>query len=121
MQRHCNLGLGILPILLCLMLGSSVITTYVISVCNGHVYPFLPTISDTGGQEPESNVFGLLIGISSFLSLVVAVVRFLQYRFHCEVEEESIARVLCVNKFGLVLGILCSIGMAVVAAYQVSI
>eukprot|EP00106_Octopus_bimaculoides_P020110 XP_014787552.1 PREDICTED: DNA damage-regulated autophagy modulator protein 2-like [Octopus bimaculoides] len=61
------LGLEMLPISLVVVTFLTFITTYVISVSNGHVTPYLPYISDTGAKSPESCIFGQLLTVSTII------------------------------------------------------
>uniref|UniRef100_A0A0L8FRN2 CWH43-like N-terminal domain-containing protein n=1 Tax=Octopus bimaculoides TaxID=37653 RepID=A0A0L8FRN2_OCTBM len=63
------LGLEMLPISLVVVTFLTFITTYVISVSNGHVTPYLPYISDTGAKSPESCIFGQLLTVSTIIGL----------------------------------------------------
>ncbi|XP_065669751.1 DNA damage-regulated autophagy modulator protein 1 [Hydra vulgaris] len=111
-------GLGIFPVLfgVCVML--TFIITYTIAVSDGHIYPFFPTISDTGSQKPESNVFGLLLSICSFLGFIVVVIRFIQFNHILETNELIVSRVLLINKVALFFGVVACFGAVVVANFQ---
>ncbi|XP_002154871.3 DNA damage-regulated autophagy modulator protein 1 isoform X2 [Hydra vulgaris] len=122
--KHCNCscvskyGLGIFPILfgVCVML--TFIISYTIAVIDRHIDPFFPRISDTGSKKPESNVFGLLLSICSFLGFSVAVIRFIQLNHKLKTNELIASRVLLINKIGLFFGVVACFGVVVVANFQ---
>ena len=111
--------LGVLPLLFSLCSIITIIITYSVSVADGDVYPWLPAISDTGGIPPESNIFGFCLSACSFIGLMSVVVRYYQYRFISENNEEHRSTIVCVNKLALVVGIVSTSGALVVAAFQV--
>ena len=113
-------GLGYLPVGLAVFGALTVITTYILAVTHGDVYPFLPTISATGEIEPERNIFTLCVGIATFLGVVVVTVRYKQYQYmlkHVELEKHRLKRI---NKLGFAMGVTAFFGLAVVASFQVS-
>ena len=112
-------GLGFLPIAFAALTSITVITTYVLAVSYGHVYPLLPTISETGEVEPERNLFSLLLCLSSFMGFIIVVVRYKQYKFVSEYNELEQRKLIRVNKFAVVLGVITCAGGAVVATFQV--
>jgi len=114
----CHFGLGLLPVLLAVCMSLTFITTYVIAVAYNHVYPYLPTISDTGGKKPESNYFGVLLSLCSFLAFLVMWTRFVQFRHISEYNEEEHSKLLFLNKLSFAVGILACIGAIVVAGFQ---
>lgn len=116
--RNIFCKLGVVPFLFSCGSILTILITYTISVAREDVYPFFPTISDTGGIPPESNVFGFLLSLCSFLGFVSVLIRYYQYRFISESNEEHRPRLLCVNKLSLCLGITSTTGALIVAAFQ---
>lgn len=112
-------GLGILPIAFAVLTAITVITTYVLAVLYSHVYPFFPTISETGEEEPERNVFSLLLCLSSFIGFIVVIIRYKQYRFVSEYNELEQRKLVKINKLTVVLGVITCAGGAIVATFQV--
>lgn len=110
-------GLGIFPVLFMVCSILTFLVTYMISVSDGHVYPYFPTISDTGGHKPEQNIFSLFLSISSFLGLIVTLIRYIQFRFICRGIEQS--RLTYLNILGLIMGVVATVGAGLVAAFQV--
>lgn len=115
---NCFCRLGILPFLFSICSICTIIITYAVSVARDDVYPFFPAISDTGGIPPESNVFGFFLSACAFLGFVSVLIRYYQFRFISENNEEHRARLLCVNKIALILGVISIGGALVVAAFQ---
>jgi len=111
--------LGVLPLLFSLCSIITIIITYSVSVSNGHVYPWLPAISDTGGIPPESNIFGFCLSACSFFGFVSVIVRYYQYRFISENNEEHRSTLVFINKLSVLVGIVSTSGALVVAAFQV--
>lgn len=112
-------GLGILPVLFVTCSVLTFLVTYMVAVANGHVYPYFPTISDTGGYKPEQNIFSLFLSISSFLGFVTIIVRYIHFRFVTRGLDQN--RISFINILGLVFGIIATVGAGLVAAFQVSL
>ena len=112
-----SLGLGIIPVMFMVCSCLTILITYMISISNGHNYPYFPTISNTGRKKPEANIFSLFLSISSFLGLVTVIIRYFQFRFISRgVDSDRIVRL---NKIALLAGIISTVGASLVAAYQV--
>ncbi|XP_035674473.1 DNA damage-regulated autophagy modulator protein 1-like [Branchiostoma floridae] len=108
-------GLSFLPIGLGLWTTATMVTTYIMAVLRGDVVPDFPYISDTGDKIPESCVFGQMLNISAFLSLGTMYVRYKQV----EAMNRSDSRCLrLLNKAGLWVGLLTSVGLTLVANFQ---
>eukprot|EP00794_Sanderia_malayensis_P007330 gene7331-8150_t len=118
MPRYCSHGLGFLPACFTALCTITVIITYIIAVSKGHVSAFLPTISETGLIEPESNVFSLLLSLGSFLGFLTIVVRYVQYNSITEYNEQEQRTIIKVNKLGVIVGVITCIGGAIVASFQ---
>ncbi len=119
MSKYCNHGLGFLPASFASLCGLTVITTYIISVSNGHVNAFFPTMSQTGVTEPESNIFSLFLSLGSFLGFLTICVRYVQFNFVTEYNEQEQRKIIKVNQVGLAIGAVTCIGAAIVASFQV--
>ena len=119
MRGHCTAGLGSLPAVFVAFSSVTVISTYIIAVSYGHVYPYLPTISYTGIKEPERNIFTLCMGISSFMGTMVVTVRYKQFKFISEYNVQEQNRLIKINNLGVFLGLLSFFGGAIVASFQV--
>ena len=119
MPRFCSYGLGFLPACFSALCALTIITTYIMAVCAGHVYAFFPTISETGVAEPERNIFSLMLSLGSFLGFLTIAVRYVQYNFIAEYIEQERRKVIIVNRVCLVVGTIVCIGGALVASFQV--
>ncbi|KAH8853122.1 DNA damage-regulated autophagy modulator protein 2 [Schistosoma japonicum] len=62
-----HIGLQWVALLLALIMSSTVLMTYLISVNRGHVNAELPFISSTGAYPPESCIFGEGLNLAAFL------------------------------------------------------
>ena len=88
------------------------------AVIGGHVYPFLPSISDTGTRIPEANVFSLLMNISIILALANYFTRYFQCQHqarHCGDNREKIFKY---NHISLMVALTSLFGALVVANVQ---
>jgi len=116
-----SVGLGIFPVLFCCCSGLTFLITYVVAVGEHHLYPWLPTISDTGSYKPEANIFSLFLSICSFLSFIVVFIRFKQFQYISNgingISYSS--RFSMWNKGSFVFGVISAIGAGIVAAFQV--
>lgn len=83
------------------------------------VNAWFPTISQTADHSPESNVFGQLFNICSFLGAVTVFVRYLQLRHDADWNERDRPALLKLNRASLAFGLLFSFGSSLVANFQV--
>ncbi|XP_072915854.1 DNA damage-regulated autophagy modulator protein 1 isoform X2 [Hemitrygon akajei] len=104
-----------LPSALVIWSSTAFIISFIIAVSDGHVFPLVPFISDTGANPPESCVFGLMVNISAFLG---AFTMYVQYKMLQTLNEENPIISPCWNHAALVLGLLGSLGMCIVANFQ---
>lgn len=116
-----DIRLGTLPVVTALFTSLTFIITYIISVYDGHVYPYFPTISNTGGRKPESNIFSVLLSVSSFLMFLVMWIRYIQYKHDSDYNETEHGKLLFANKLSFAVGIVACIGALVVAGFQVCV
>ncbi|XP_075456750.1 DNA damage-regulated autophagy modulator protein 1 isoform X3 [Ascaphus truei] len=108
-------GMAYMPSILVIWSSASFIVPYLISVLNGHVVPFVPYISDTGANPPESGVFGFMISVSAVLG---AATMYTRYKI---VEKQNDTFRFINNSFNilsLAIGLLGCIGMGIVATFQ---
>ncbi|XP_019639846.1 PREDICTED: DNA damage-regulated autophagy modulator protein 1-like isoform X1 [Branchiostoma belcheri] len=108
-------GLSFLPIGLGVWTTATMVTTYIMAVLRGDVVPDFPYISDTGDKIPESCVFGQMLNISAFLSLGTMYVRYKQVE---AMNQTNSRGVRLLNKVGLWVGLLTSVGLTLVANFQ---
>ena len=113
-----GIGFGFLPIVWSIFSLGAPIVSYAVSVWNGHVYPFLPAISDTGSKSPESNLFSMLLNLSTFVSLFNIYVRYYQCGLQirrCMDIKDTLVRL---NKIGLLFAGFSIFGGVIVANFQ---
>ncbi|XP_066916428.1 modulator of macroautophagy TMEM150B-B-like isoform X1 [Clytia hemisphaerica] len=103
-----------LPIISSLCSFIACLMAYIIGVNSGTLkpLPFIPYISDTGDFKPNSSIFTLFLILSSFATLVIAIVRF--YQIAAE------ARCSIANRAALVSAFLFLLGKIVVSSFQLS-
>ena len=118
MVFDCSFGLGYLPVLWSLFTIAALAVSYIMAVMENHVYPFLPSISATGSNIPESNIFSLLMNVSIILAASNYFTRYFQCQHqarHCGDNRELIYRY---NQFSLVVSIVSLGGALLVANIQ---
>lgn len=115
--------LNILPICFVFILVVSLVTSFTIAVCDSDITPWFPAISDTATETPESNIFGQLVNIASFVGLMVVYVRYLQVKRDLEVEHVhgNRDRATVLNRWSLFFGLTAIFGSSIVANFPVSI
>ncbi|CAC5401683.1 DRAM2 [Mytilus coruscus] len=111
----CFRGLSYLPILLVLTSFATFIVSYIIAIVRHDVSPYFPYISDTGTKPPESCIFGQFLNISAALAIATMYVR---YKLVSQISVGEDTKLACLNKAGLVLGILSALGLSMVANFQ---
>lgn len=118
MSVDCSFGLGYLPVMWSVFTLLAFLTSYTMSVVVGHVYPILPSISDTGMKIPEANVFSLLMNVSIILALANYSTRYFQCQHqarHCGESRELIYKY---NHISLILALTSILGGLIVANVQ---
>lgn len=102
---------------MCLVVTSSAtfVVSYIIAILKDDVSPYFPYISDTGTKPPESCIFGQFLNISSALAIATMYVRYKLVAQICIGEDRKL---MCLNKAGLVLGLLSALGLSMVANFQ---
>lgn len=112
-------GLGWLCILLVICSVVTVVSSYCVALSHGHIYPFLPAISETGVLFPEKYVFRELTNLTAFLFISNAFVRFMQYKLVAEQCREEHVKLRRLNKVAFVVAILAGVGMTFVANFEI--
>ena len=106
----------LLPVLCFLFICISIFTPYIIAVSLKHVYAFLPSISKTAAYEPEGSIFGFILtfGLMSILA------RYLQLdaTVQGDLDQAIPRKVTKLNKAAVPFGVLCLVGVLVVANIQ---
>lgn len=95
------------------------VSSYCVALSYGHIYPFLPAISETGVLFPEKYVFRELANLSAFLFISNAFVRFMQYKLVAEQYPEDNVKLHRLNKLAFVVAILAGLGMTLVANFEI--
>lgn len=112
----CCRGMSYLPLLLVLLSVTTFVVTYIIAISRGDVTAEFPYISDTGAEPPESCIFSQLVNTCAALCLCTIYVRYKLVEVLGNAREDTKLRRL--NKAGLVLGIIISVGLSLVANFQ---
>ncbi|XP_069133896.1 DNA damage-regulated autophagy modulator protein 2-like isoform X2 [Argopecten irradians] len=114
-MQLCGGGLGYLPIALVVVSCGTFIGSYIIAVLNKDIAPYFPYISDTGTKPPESCIFGQFLNIAATLAFCTMYVR---YKLVESLTGHEDGRLRRLNKAGLFLGTLSSLGLSIVANFQ---
>ncbi|KAH3886517.1 DNA damage-regulated autophagy modulator protein 2-like [Dreissena polymorpha] len=111
----CLHGMSYLPILLVVLSTATFISTYIIAIYKDDVSADFPYISDTGTKPPESCIFGQFLNISAAICLCTVYVRYKLVESLSTTDDQMLR---CLNKWGLALGIITSLGLSIVANFQ---
>ncbi|KAL3843026.1 hypothetical protein ACJMK2_020984 [Sinanodonta woodiana] len=111
----CRRGFQWLPISVVVLSVATFVCTYIIAVVRGDVSAIFPYISDTGTEIPESCVFGQFLNMAAILALGTMYVR---YKLVQTLGGHEDSRLRCLNKAGLVMGVLSAFGLTLVANFQ---
>ncbi|XP_052065835.1 DNA damage-regulated autophagy modulator protein 1-like isoform X1 [Mytilus californianus] len=110
----------ILPIVTNVWIWFSFATTYGLAVAQNHTFPDFPYISYTGVEEPESGIFTFCVAVSAIMLAANAEMRFLFIREKMTRNRANFSKHWQrANTAGLVLAILSSLGLLLVACFQV--
>ncbi|XP_071831070.1 DNA damage-regulated autophagy modulator protein 2-like [Apostichopus japonicus] len=113
MEGCRGLCLVLLPIALAILGPIMLVTSYTIAVLHGDVAKLFPYISDTGGDAPESCIFGQFLNMISLIMFVGVMLRYKQ------VDSMVITLGLHrLNGLTVFLGCLCALGGSLVANFQ---
>ena len=111
----------LLPVVWPLLICITITTPYIIAVSVHHVSPFLPSISKAATFDPQASVFGFLMTFVAFYGLVMVVSRYLQLKaVPGDLKEEVLRKVIKLNKYAVLFGICCLIGVVLVATVRSS-
>ncbi|EYC35706.1 hypothetical protein Y032_0997g3342 [Ancylostoma ceylanicum] len=111
------LGAAHLPILFGVLFSINLGTTYILAVVKSDVEPIFPYVSAAGDHRPESCVFGLLLNLSSVVSLAII---YLRYSLVTVIIRDSESNSLLdrVNLVSFVLGVIGALSMMIIANFQ---
>ncbi|KAK9873477.1 hypothetical protein WA026_022710 [Henosepilachna vigintioctopunctata] len=106
-----------LPILISVWFPITFLITYTIAVCDNHVSPLFPFISDTGTFSPESCIFGQMLNLGAMMMAACCYLRYLQIQDLYENNSfpDSLRKH---NKLSFILGLSSSIGISIVGNFQ---
>ncbi|KFM59754.1 DNA damage-regulated autophagy modulator protein 1, partial [Stegodyphus mimosarum] len=115
MAQHSWQHLDRLPYIFGVVFITGILLPVTIALICERVTPYVPYISEGGGNFPEAGIFGIFIVISSYLSLNIMFLRYL-------VVEEMAAKVgngldVFLNKVSFILGFLSTFALIVVACF----
>ncbi|XP_075259892.1 DNA damage-regulated autophagy modulator protein 1-like isoform X2 [Convolutriloba macropyga] len=110
-----RIGLSWLPMLSFQSAIVLLTTFYLIALSHNQLEAKLAFISDTGAQPPASCWFSLLMNFTAFCFVAVVIARFIEIKFHLTHTKE---KVLTVNVLSCAFGVVGSLGMWIVAAFQ---
>lgn len=92
-----------------------VFVPFIIAVSGGRVSPFVPYISDCGGNFPESGIFSACLTLSAMLGQIIMILRYLVVEAQSSNDRNDISMFL--NKTSIILGSISSIGFILVASF----
>ena len=111
----------VLPLTVFVLLPSTCIVTYIVSVTLGHVNPCFPYISDMVKLSPESCIFSQMLNMVSFM---LAITMYVRYRMIDQffVDHESLRNgyIRSRNWISFRAGCIACLGLSIVANFQVS-
>jgi len=110
-------GLGYLPVLWAVITSFNFIVCYSMAVSFGHIYPFVPAISDTGAQPPESSIFSEFMNLSAFVAVANLSLRYLQLISVTKGAGESTASVLRLNNLSMIFGFSTAFGATLIGNF----
>lgn len=117
MALDLSFGLGYSPILWSIYTVFTISLCYYIGVSNGHLYPYVPSVSHTGASSPERNIFSMLLEFSAFWAIGNIVIRYQQVNILIEkvvIDTENLLLVLH-NKVSLAFGFVSVLGLVIIA------
>jgi len=109
-----------IPIFVFALAVITLITCYLTSTMEGHEPFFLPSISETGDQPPESSIFSFGMTNTSFLIGIVCCIKYMQVQFQLDnfLEDASVSYFKKLNFVGLLFGFFSAIFLGLVACFQ---
>ena len=109
-----KLGLGIVLLVWAIFTVCSVLFCYFYAVSVDHLYPLVPSISNTGAREPEGNVFAEAMNVSSSICLVIMTFRYFQLLQRAGALSDNLQRT---NVVSLLAGLGSGFGITLVANF----
>lgn len=118
MAIDCSLGLGYMPIIWSVFTILAFAASYAVALVQHHIYPVLPSISDTGARVPESNVFSFLMNISIILAISNYFVRYFQCQHQARNCGDNRELIFKYNAIALLFALISVLGASIVANVQ---
>ncbi len=110
-------GLGFIPLVWVILTLTGVLFCYFYSVTVGHVYPLVPSISNTGTKRPEGDIFAETMNVSSFVCLVIMYIRYIQVGYRVRSSYENTDNVKRANLVSIIAGATTVFGITLVANF----
>lgn len=112
-------GLGLFPISLSMLLVLAIIISYILSLVEHDVEPFLPSVSKTAAFQPQGSVFAQFLDIIAVFGLINVLLRFLQVEMLTIRIQDDHARVICCLRLAsLFFGIATMFGVTVAGNFR---
>jgi len=118
MIQHTWKKLDTFPLVFVVVLAFGIFVPCMIALNYGHVSPYVPYISEGGGEFPEAGIFSVFICISSFLCQWILMIRYILVQEMNSNTGNDMNGFL--NKISLAIGGLATVALIVVAAYPAS-
>lgn len=113
-MRH--VGVGWIPLVFGVVLAGGSLLTFVWAVARGDVTPYMPFVSETGADPPQSGFFSLCLFVAATFGLKCVLVRYQTVRsFNASCSKKMDA----MNGAAAILGLVAFLGMAMVASFPV--
>lgn len=107
-------GLGHIPLAWAIFTLFSIIFCYFYAVSVGHLYPFVPSISNTGATAPEGDIFSEAMNISSTVCLLIMTIRYFQLKHRAARFYALLERF---NMMSLTAGLVSVLGVTLIANF----
>lgn len=116
--QHTWKKLDSFPLIFAVILAIGIFVPCIIALSNGHVTPYIPYISEGGGEFPEAGIFSLFICLSAFLCQWIFIIRYLVVeQLNVEIGNDMN---IFLNKISFALGGFSSVALIVVASFPAS-
>lgn len=117
MTLDLSFGLGYSPILWAIYTIFTITLCYYVGVSNGHLYPYVPSVSHTGASSPERNIFSMLLEFSAFWAVANIIIRYQQVNLLIKKVVQDLEKLLLRlhNKVSLAFGVSSVLGLVVIA------
>lgn len=105
------------PMTMGVVFALGLVICFVVAVALGHVSPYMPFISETGGNYPEAGIFSIFLYLSATVGISTMFVRYLIVD---ELNRGIDRSIEILNRASIVIGFIALLGMVVVAAYPMT-